>query len=160
MTLYRIKQFYWGITSKMSSKDEEFIIKYLNKIELELFNKLPIYDKVHCIRTAKEVEKKSIKNYMLIKAALLHDIGKVQTKLNLIDKSIMVLLDKFTRGKIKRFNRIKKIDIYYNHAEIGYNILKKYDYDQRFLYLIKNHHNSDIIEDVELNILKECDSKN
>lgn len=160
MTFYRIKQFYWGITSKITLEDEKFIIKYLNRIELDLFNKLPIYDKVHCIKTAREVEQISMKNYTLIKAALLHDIGKTYTKFNLIDKSIMVLLDKITRSKIKRFSKIKKINVYYNHAEIGYNILKKYCYDERFLYFIKNHHNSDIIEDVELNILKKCDSKN
>ncbi|QGU93757.1 HDIG domain-containing protein [Clostridium bovifaecis] len=162
MTSYRIKQFYWGITAKISLEDKGFLKEYLNDNELKLFSRLPIYDQAHCIRTAKEVKRVYLKNRMsnnlLIKAALLHDIGKIEGRLNLIDKSVLVVLDKLTKGKIRRFNNVKKIDVYYNHANKGYSILKEYNYNERFLYLIKNHHNN-IIRDKELEILRECDCK-
>lgn len=162
MTSYRIKQFYWGITAKISLEDKMFLKEHLNDSELKLFNRLPIYDQAHSIRTAKEVKRiyleSRMSNDILIKSALLHDIGKIENRLNLIDKSILVILDKLTKGRIKKFNNVKKIDVYYNHAEKGYSILKKYNYSDRFLYLIKNHHNN-IIRDKELEVLRKCDCR-
>lgn len=166
MILYRVKQFYWGINSKVSKEDKDFINKYLDKDELNLFNKLKVYDQTHSIRTARDVKAAysdyniEIEEYTFVKVALLHDIGKIEKSLNLIEKSIIVLLDKFTKGKIKNFSKSKKIDIYYNHGEKGYDILKNYIDNKKILDLIRNHHSNDIKYDKELEILKMCDSKN
>ena len=48
--------------------------------------------------------------------ALLHDVGKGEFGLNLVEKSVLVLLNNLTKGKIKKYDNIKQIDIYYNHA--------------------------------------------
>lgn len=165
MSIYRVKQFYWSITSKLDLEDVALIDKYLTEEEKELFNNLSIYEQKHSARVAEDViklcEADKIINECLIKAALLHDIGKIYKKLNPIEKSLVVMLDNISKGKLKRFKRLKKIDVYYNHADKGYNILKnKGRYDERFLYLVKNHHNDNVIGDRELDILKICDSKN
>ena len=62
--------------------------------------------------------------------------------------------------KLKHIRILKMLIYYYNHGDIGYNLLEKYGYDDRFLFLVKNHHNNNIIEDIELDILKECDDRN
>lgn len=164
MVVYRIKQFYLAITSKVSEEDKKFLSLYLDKEELSLFNKLPIYEKAHSIRTAKSVKEECVKynleDGLLTKAALLHDIGKVEKTLSIVDKSLIVLLDKFTKGKVKKFSNLKKIDVYYNHGEKGYNVLRKHIKDEKLLHLVKNHHNNEIKNDKELQILKECDNKN
>lgn len=164
MVMYRVKQFYLAITSKVEEEDKKFINLYLDKNELDLFNKLPIHEQTHSLRTAKSVKEECLKQNLddkkLIKAALLHDIGKIQNNLNVIDKSIIVLLDKITKGKAKKLSNIKKIDTYYNHGEKGYNTLKKYISDKKILKLVKEHHNASIIDDKELQILRECDGKN
>jgi putative nucleotidyltransferase with HDIG domain len=164
MTLYRVKQFYWSITSRVSAKDEEFIKEYLNAQEICLFQKLPDYEKMHAIKVAKDVEKlyngEEERKVILMKAALLHDIGKASHRLTPVNKSVIVILDSISSGRIKKYDNIKKINVYYNHADIGYNMLKKFGYEERFLYLIKNHHNDNIIGDKELDILKKCDSRN
>lgn len=164
MSLYRVKQFYWSITSKVNIEDERLIDGYLNEQEKYLFQKLTEYEKIHAIKVAKDVEKLYNKDGenkgMLMKAALMHDIGKTVHRLTPISKSLMVILDSVSKGKIKKYHNIKQINVYYNHADIGYNILKKYGYEERFLYLIKNHHSDNIIGDEELNILKMCDSRN
>ncbi len=160
MSLYRIKQFYWAITSTISLKDKDFLKKYLNENEINLFNKLAVYEQKHCIKTAQDIKKIYSTNEILIKAALLHDIGKVSKPLNLLEKSFVVVLGHLFKNKIRRYENIKIIDSYYNHGENGYKILKGYGYDERFLYLVKNHHNNDIIGDNELNILKQYDNQN
>jgi putative nucleotidyltransferase with HDIG domain len=165
MSLYRVKQFFWSLTAKIDDKDNRFIDKYLNSYEKQLFRSLAIYEQKHCIKVAKDVlkecESRNIKNEFLVKAALLHDIGKIYKKLNLAEKSIVVILDSISKGRLRRLKDIKKIDVYYNHAEKGYNILKNEgSYEEEFLYLIKNHHNDFIIGDKNLDILRNCDSNN
>ena len=164
MSLYRVKQFYWSMVSKINDEDIDFLKMYLEAYELQLFNQLPTYEKKHCINVARDVKstlnQRNIISEDLIEVSLLHDIGKIYNVMNPIEKSIMVIIHKITNGKIRTYNKIKNVNIYYNHGEIGYNLLKKYDYDERFLFLVKNHHNNNIIGDIELDLLKECDNRN
>ena len=164
MSLYRIKQFYWSMVSKINDEDIDFLKMYLETYELQLFNQLPTYEQKHCVNVAKDVKstcnQRNIQSKDLIKVALLHDIGKIYNIMNPIDKSMMVIMHKITNGKIRAYTKIKNVNTYYNHGDIGYYLLKKYGYDDRFLFLIKNHHNHNIIEDIELNLLKECDDRN
>lgn len=164
MKFHRVKQFYWSINSKMEDKDRQFINEYLNKDELKLFHKLSKSEQKHSVKVAYDVKKvckqESVDSKLLIKAALLHDIGKTFKKLNAIDKSILVMADNITKGGIKKLSRIKKVNVYYNHGKIACDILGKYDYSKELLYLIENHHNFEIQGNKELKILRECDDMN
>jgi uncharacterized domain HDIG len=164
MNFYRVKQFYWAINSKIDKKDLEFLHGNLNKNELKLFYKLAVHEQKHSIKVAYDVEyvckKNNIDCKLLLKAALLHDIGKAYKKLNLIDKSIMLLADNVTKGSIKKLSNIKKVNVYYNHGKIGREILKDCSCDEKLLYLIENHHNHNLIGDIELDILRMCDDRN
>ncbi|MBS5884227.1 MAG: HDIG domain-containing protein [Clostridium sp.] len=167
MALYRVKQFVWGFTSLFKEIDYDYISKFLNEDEIKIFNKLKHNDKHHCIRVCKDSIKMKndlnidVDTYKLGKAALLHDVGKSKKHLSLIEKSLVVLLDKATKGRIKKYNRIKQIDIYYNHPKIGLEMLNKFDYDKEFLQVVRYHHNKDKIKENKiLNIISRCDDKN
>jgi putative nucleotidyltransferase with HDIG domain len=167
MAFYRIKQFIWGFTSLFKDIDYEYISKFLNDDEIKVFNKLKHNDKHHCIRVCKDSIKMrkelniDVDVYKLGKAALLHDVGKSIRPLSLMEKSMVVLLDKTTKGKIKKYDNIKQIDIYYNHPKIGQEILKKFNYDKEFLQVVRYHHNKNKIKDNDiLNIISACDDKN
>ncbi|MCB2295810.1 HD domain-containing protein [Clostridium algoriphilum] len=164
MSLYRVKQFYLAIVSKINNEDINFLETYLEGFELELFNQLPIYEQKHCINVARDVKltcnQRKLLSEELVKVALLHDIGKIYSRMNPIDKSIMVILHNITKGKIRACKKIKNVNMYYNHGVIGYKLLKKYEYTDRFLFLVRNHHSNNIIGDIELDLLKECDDKN
>ena len=163
MDLYRIKQFYWSVTSKFDEQDKTFIDKYLELQEKELFFKLTQYEQKHCVKVAKYVEEKLIISgdnlNLLVRAALLHDIGKINGKVNSISKTLLVIADNISSGKLKKFSNLKTINNYYYHGDKAYNLLKEYSYDERLLYLIKNHHNDDIIGDKGLDLLKTADEK-
>lgn len=77
---------------------------------------------------------------MLVKVGLLHDVGKSRQRINIIDKSIIVILNKLTSGKLRNIN-LKKIQCYYNHSEYSYEILKGINEDNVFLEIVRNHHN-------------------
>lgn len=165
MIIYRIKQFLWAVTSVFRPIDEKIIKRYLNDKEEKIFNKLSISEKQHSIRVCKDALKmyksENIDNKKLAKIALLHDIGKIDTRLSIIDKSIIVILDKVTKGKLENYKDVKKIDTYYNHAKKSVDLLSKVSkYDYEFLEAIEKHHYKDINSNIYLKIIKECDDKN
>ena len=177
--LYRIKQFIWAIKSLYKSIDNKYIEQYLDKDEIKLFSLLKKSDKHHCIRVSKDiwnyidninrVEEVSdeisvdieINKDRILKLALLHDIGKIKRPLNIIEKSIIVILDKITKGRIKKYDNIESINIYYNHAKVGADILRKSSkYDDEFLEIIENHHMKSYTSNKLLQIVQYYDSRN
>ena len=169
MAFYRVKQFLWGATSIFKKIDYNYLSNFLTDDEIKIFNQLKHSDKHHCIRVCKDsIELKNklnidIDTYKLGEAALLHDVGKSAKHLSLIEKSFVVLADKFTKGKIKKYSNIKQIDIYYNHPKIGVKILENRGFkeDKELFEVVKYHHNSRIkTNNKYLNIIKECDNKN
>lgn len=169
--LYRVKQFYWDISCRFKDPDYEFISKYLTLEELELFKKLSISEQFHCIRVANTaiIEGKNIYKLdkddinKLIKICLLHDIGKIQCRVNVFEKSIFVICNKLLKNKLILFsNKSKKINTYYYHPERGADILSEIGYDDDILYVIRNHHKQKGIDtdNIFLNILKYSDNIN
>lgn len=166
---YRIKQFWWGFVSLYKKIDYEFLKKYLNEEELLLFNKLKINDKHHSIRVCKDAIQfnnslecnEKLDEIKLGKAALLHDIGKSILHLSLIDKSVIVILNKISKGKIKKYKKNKKVNIYYNHPEEGYKILNERGYSKDILEVIRYHHKKEKNSKNEfLKIVSYCDDRN
>ena len=165
----RVKQFYINVTDKMTKKDYDFVKSILTNKELELFMKLSKSEQKHCVRIAKDIENiidnKETKDYdilnnknLLIKSALLHDIGKSRKRLNVIDKSIIVILNKLTNGKLKNIEKSKKIQCYYNHSIYGYEILKDMIDNEIILDIVKNHHSNNTNKIVSF--FKEIDDRN
>ena len=112
------------------------------------------------IDTAAKVKEFANDKESLMMGALLHDVGKGEHNLNVIEKSIMVILNKMTNGKIKKYDNIKSIDIYYNHGEKGAKLLQSINsYDDKFLDVIKYHHMNNSMNNNELlDIIKESDN--
>ena len=165
MSLYRVKQFVWAVKSLSEDVDTAYVNKFLNKKERNLFNKLRKMDKQHCIRVSKDAvrlsEGKNINLNRVAKVGLLHDIGKCEYGLNIIEKSVLVILNKMTKGKLKKYDGIKAVDSYYNHAEKGANLLKHFNtYDKEFLDTVRYHHSNKIQGNKLLDIIKESDNRN
>ena len=165
----RVKQFYINVTDLMSKEDYKYVQNNINKKEFELFIKLSKSEQKHSVRIAKTIES-AIDNLvvdnqeivnnkqLLIKVALLHDIGKIRKRLNVIDKSIIVILNKMTKGELKKFKKSKKVQCYYNHSEYSYEILKKIIDDELLLKIVKNHHKD--TDDEMIKFFKKIDDEN
>ena len=165
MSLYRVKQFIWAVKSLSEDIDTEYVNKFLNKKERKLFNKLKKTDKQHCIRVSKDAvhlsKGRNINLNRVAKVGLLHDIGKCEYGLNIIEKSVLVILNKMTKGKLKKYDGIKAVDSYYNHAEKGANLLKHFNtYDKEFLDTVRYHHNNNVVGNKLLEIIRESDNRN
>lgn len=166
MSIYRIKQFIWAITAPFKKVDKNIVNRYLNKEELYLFEKLQASEQQHSIRVCKDALRESIhwsniNKSKLAKIALLHDIGKIEKRLSVIDKSIIVIFDKVTNGSLKKYTSLKKIDVYYNHAKKSSNLLKNINInDDELLEAIEKHHCKEQSNNCYLEIIKKCDDNN
>lgn len=160
--LYRVKQFFKALWAKVTTDDKKFVNNYLSEDESKLFYSLPVYEQAHSIRVARDVlqnsRMSSEKQRVIVRAALLHDIGKLAGGLGIITKSLMVLLDKSMPGFIRHFSKLKMVDTYYNHPEKAFLFIK--DENDYFSFLIKNHHNYSVSRDEGLILLHEADSRN
>ena len=169
--VYRIKQFLRAIKSwffKINDSDIIYVKKYISEEQFQLFDKLSNYDKRHSVYVAKDIEKNLKRNItcseleILIKTALLHDIGKIYKRLNIFDRVLIVIMDSLFKEKIKdiKIKAIKeKINVYYNHPQLGYELLKNCTDNEEILYLIRNHHNKNV-DYYRLKIFQEFDEKN
>ena len=139
--IYRIKQFYRGLFAKVHPQDQRFLEKYLSDKEISLFYQLRIAEQRHCLNIAYDCLKIKKNNPTLIKAALLHDIGKVGSNLTLINKALVVLSIKFRIPK-KMLPTFLTKALYYkeNHPEIGGTLLRKIGTEKDVILLSRYHH--------------------
>lgn len=160
--MHRIKQFFKGITAYFSCYSDEIADRYLNIREKEKFMELPKHERAHALNTASIIESFNLQRNreVLIKAALLHDIGKAGSSIGLIKKSVLVLTDKFFPYFSHKLSlKINMFNVYYKHPDLGAEILKTTGTDERVILLVKYHHSEDNnIEGMEL--LKKADSMN
>lgn len=161
--LYRVKQFLWSLDTRIGREDMEYVKKNLSGREYALFMKLSKQERKHSVKVARDVEAECLSEGLdageLVKVSLLHDIGKLKQRLSSIDKSVLVIADKVSKGRIRDLDS-RKVEVYFNHGAIGAELLKGYGLSERALYIIGNHHNQDIEGDRELDILRRYDGKN
>ena len=154
---YRVKQFVKAITAKVSQEEIKWVKRYLSEAECSLFFKLRIYEQRHCLDVAYLLKEKTQESQEMIRLGLLHDIGKMVYPLNPIEKSIMVILDKASKGRMRKLKKFKMVKCYYEHAQIGYELLKKQGhYEEAFLEIIKQHHS--VGHTSKLRLLTEADN--
>ncbi|MGL5648664.1 MAG: HD domain-containing protein [Clostridium sp.] len=167
--MYRVQQFIWAISTAFKKVDYKFISKYLDRDEVEVFKRLKVSEQHHSIRVCNDafrISKKynngKVDKNRLGKMALLHDVGKSEKPLNVIDKSMIVILDKLSKGRLRKHCNIAKIDSYYNHPKKSVSILSELKgYDKDFLEVIGRHHEKiNEEENLYLKIIKESDDLN
>ncbi|MGL4738503.1 MAG: HD domain-containing protein [Cellulosilyticaceae bacterium] len=160
--LYRVKQFIWAITAKLTSEEKQFIVKYLGLEEQMLFGKLKVYEQKHSVVVARELAKlyEGSKRTQMIRVGLLHDVGKSVYPIGPIRKSIMVLLHRFTKGSVQSYDQFKMVKCYYGHPEDGYRLLREMrPYDDFFLALVRDHHKKEGSMTDEMQKLQVCDDQ-
>lgn len=159
--IYRIRQFINGINAKIYKEDKTFIEKYLDSNEQELFYKLRVSEQRHSLNVSYGCYKEMSDNTTLIKAALLHDIGKIDSNLSIINKSLVVVFMALSikDSYLPTFLR-QAINYKLNHGQLGYELLKNIVFDEKVLMLIKYHHYPEKYMTPEMQILVTHDNLN
>ncbi|HJG06866.1 MAG TPA: HD domain-containing protein, partial [Megamonas hypermegale] len=112
--IQRIKQFVRAVKARLNDDDLNFINAYLNAKEQNLFFAMQIYDQRHVLNVAYTAKKLMQRNHsnvnerLLLKACLLHDVGRTANDIFLLDKVFAVLLDKYLPSvahKLAKYNK-------------------------------------------------------
>lgn len=171
--LYRFKQFWFALTSKMTEEDRLFVHQHLNIKEAALFFSLPEYEQKHGVVVAQKMLKeaegiKMIDERKLVRLGLLHDIGKSAAKLSVWSKAILVILRRFIpplydrlaeMGINERSSKIfRRFYVHKHHGEIGAEILSKIAEEKEMVEEIRSHDRPSASHDVYMEFLDRADS--
>lgn len=170
----RVKQLFSALTANISTVDKEFVVRHLTVEEQRLFWQMNLPDQRHALNVtysaqAMAKELLGIDQTVLLKCALLHDVGKVRGDISTIDKVITVLAYSCCKsqaerwGRFGRGNRLQNLRhaffIYFRHGERGAEFLTKIHADQRIVEIIRQHHKAPADNDPpELTILRKADN--
>jgi len=172
----RVKQFFSAITARIEASDQNFIANYLSTAEAKFFYQMNLPDQRHALNvayTALELAggQKQVDQELLIKCALLHDVGKVKGDVSTADKIITVILDKAAPGWAKSWGRPGRggklsnlrhaVYIYYHHAARGTEMLSAAGMSPQVTEIIAKHHEAPAVgEPPELTLLRTADNLN
>ncbi len=175
--LKRIKQFVAAMKAHVTEKDKNYVLEHLTNSEAKLFWGMNLPDCYHVLNVSYTAEKLaqhtklSIDKSLLIKCALLHDVGKVKGDVSTFDKVLTVLghgyLPTLSKkwGKFGRAGRIQNLRhafyIYYYHGERGANMLAAIGEPQEIVDIVRKHHAlPEKYDPPELILLRQADELN
>ncbi|MFA4967365.1 MAG: HDIG domain-containing metalloprotein [Candidatus Margulisiibacteriota bacterium] len=171
--IYRFKQFWFAMTSKMTEEDRLFAHQHLNIKEAALFFSLPLYEQKHGVVVAQKMlaEAAGIKDLdkrKLVRLGLLHDIGKSALKLSIFDKSVLVVIHKILPplyslmaglGKSEKSPKFfRKYYVHKHHGAIGAEILSRIAEEKDIIEEVKSHDFPKKFHDVYMKLLDRADS--
>ena len=77
VVVYRLRQFFSGLLARLTPADRSLVAQVLSTTELVLFKRMPRYDQRHCLDVFTTLRAGGYDDPLLLRAALLHDCGKV-----------------------------------------------------------------------------------
>jgi hypothetical protein len=74
---YRLRQFFAAVTARLTPEEHALVAAALSPSELPLFERMPGHDQRHCLDVYALLRRGGYDDPLLLRAALLHDCGKV-----------------------------------------------------------------------------------
>lgn len=173
----RVKQVLSAIRAEVKSQDEAFIAKHLTQSERELFQQMSLPDQRHCLNVAYTVTElagglRELNQTVLIKAALLHDVGRRRGDCSTSDKIMAVICRAvFGSGFTEKWGKQGRGGVLQNvrhafyvsarHSEIGAELLRQAGTEEQVINLVRYHHHpASLADSKELSLLRQADDLN
>lgn len=144
---YRIWQFRQSFNPSLSQEDWDRIRLYLSPVEIMLFIKMPVPDQNHSSRVFNSVLDAGENDEDLIKAALLHDIGKGLHPLRRRERVFAVIVGGLLPGLALAWGKgepegLKRpLVIIHQHPDWGAELAREAGISEIVVWLIQNHEN-------------------
>lgn len=163
----RIGQVGYAVAARWTRPTSE-PLQLLSPAELALFMALPLADRQHGLRVAQRLHQAGYDLAMrgegsrpLVKAALLHDIGKAGQGIRLVHRVAHVLLSRWAPGVWRRITASptgwrRPLYALANHADLGAIWLTEAGSDPLTIALVRHHEAHDIPPDLleQANLLR------
>lgn len=162
---YRVRQFGESLFTRPDARDLNEALATLSEAERALFLRLSRADQSHSLKVWRVLRARGFEDAPLLRAALLHDVGKVDSGITVFHRVAVVLLGRFapallawlaTRGERVRW--LRPIYVSTRHAAIGARKLTELGASPLVVELVARHHESPLPTDDEwLNELRRAD---
>jgi len=169
----RVKQVIAALTASLTPEDKVFVSHNLNTAEQKLFWGMNLPDQRHAINVAQTAlqlaqHQQKIDINLLVKCALLHDVGKIKGDVSTIDKIITVmgyaLSPRWAKqwGRLGRGSKLTNIRhafyIYFNHAKRSAAMLSDIGTAPQIIKIVAKHHKAPAdCDPLELVLLRKSD---
>lgn len=170
----RAKQFWAAITAHITIEDSIWVNGILSPREASLFWRMNLPDQQHAIRVAQSAlvlaqrVRENVDTELLLRGALLHDVGKVYGDVSTADKVITVIGHKFAPRMMRswgREGRGSRLDnlrhacyVYFHHPRRSAEFLKEIGAEEELIELVLHHHEPMMSgERTELTLLRQAD---
>ena len=128
--IQRVKQFYRAVTAQITPEDRQWVKESLPPAAQKLFYAMHPADQYHALNVAKTAMKlwerqQTGDRALLLRAALLHDIGKKRGDMDIMGKVWAVLLKHYFPAKAQQLGKADNgwlshiLYISYQHPAIG-----------------------------------------
>ena len=147
---YRAWQFWQSLKKSPGKKEWETVGSILTPSEQKLFKELPVPDQNHSLRVLETLQTEGETDPDLLKAALLHDIGKARHPLRRVERILAVLI----RGALPRLAASwsqkdpigiqRALVVIQQHPDWGAEMAKSAGSSQLVVWLIRHHELADL----------------
>ena len=135
---YRVGQVCSAHRAAISEADQEEALSHLDAALGELFLRMAVRDQVHALRVLRRL---GDAEPLLRQAALLHDVGKIETPMGTKGRSLVVLARATgTTGLLTRVPGIgPRVQRYLDHPRIGAELLRDAGADGPLVQVVAEH---------------------
>ena len=173
--LSRINQFVAAVKAKITPADNDFIGGELTPDEQGLFYGMSLPDQRHALNVAYTAlglaANRELDLQLLVRGALLHDVGRQRGDVSTGDKIITVLARRVAPHRARRWARAGKGDrvanlrhafhVHFHHPERSARFLAAIGEEQALLDIVRRHHEAPAEDDPqELTLLRQADNLN
>ena len=143
------------MAKELSAETHHHIRTILTLAEYDLFQTFPLSDQTHAVRVLQKLQSNGQHHPNLLKAALLHDIGKTRLSLSVWDRSLNVLASTLMPQRISNwgqdtttpFGWRKAFVIREQHAAWGAEMMAAIGADELTCHLIRHHQDTTAPQD-------------
>jgi putative nucleotidyltransferase with HDIG domain len=140
----RIRQFLAAIRARVSADEMAVLEQHIDPSQRDLFRAMSPIDQRHCLDVANALRRQGHSDPDLLRAALLHDVGK--RGIRLWHRVTGVLLEAFWPALLEKLavNRSQSwlygFYIYRHHADLSAELAKRSGCSPAVVELIRQHH--------------------
>jgi len=147
--LYRIGQVIRGLWPRLSAADKAEVARWLTPEQVKLWNRQSRRDRSHSLRVLRTLQAQGWDAAPLMRAALLHDVGKVQARLTVIHRSAWVLATHIAPHWAQTWLARPKgwrhpFWVLAEHPHLGAQLARAAGVDEQTLWLIEHHQDKDV----------------
>ena len=142
---YRTWQFWQSLKRSPGPAERGIVQSLLSSQELALFQKLPTSDQNHSLRVLQTLQIAGEMDPDLLKAALLHDVGKSLYPLHRWERVFAVLMWAVLPDTARKWGRLeprslrRSLAVIHHHPEWGARLVEEAGSSQRVIELVRYH---------------------